>query len=111
MEGLAFPLCLLRVSAGAYLAKTQPKAAAALHGLLEGVISVLLHKHVRHKGPTSGQAADRGGERNDAQQQQLSMPGSLPLSQVGTQPCAIACNSPLRKCLLLGLSTPVACCI
>ena len=82
MEGLAFPLCLLRCLVSAGHAGTAPQRSLS-HGLLEGVVSVLLHKHVRDrglgKGLNMGLAAQELQEQQ--QQQQLVMPGSPPPNQ------------------------------
>ena len=88
MEGLAFPLCVLRSLCGTYACVPTPAPPVA-HGLLEGVVSVLLHKHVRHKG-LGTKGLSLGGDGSQGQQQQLMMPSSASPTQVC---CTIMCPS------------------
>lgn len=112
MEGLAFPLCLLRclVSASAH---ESPRAASL--GLAEGLAHVLMTKHVRHKGLDMSDGASIAPTGQQQQQQVLVLPGSLAASRVcfrsafvfggsisacprdGSKPCAASSDWPCKQ--------------
>ena len=72
MEGLAFPLCLLRCLLGTYCTAAAHDASPnPSYELIEGVVSVLLTKHVRHKGLGKGPEEAEGVEGGPQQQQQV----------------------------------------
>ena len=79
MEGLGFPLCLLRSLFGTRGAVPDP-SAPSYPALVEGVVSVLMRKHVRHKGLGKGSGPE--GQARGVQEQLLVSPSSPPLSQV-----------------------------
>ena len=74
MEGLAFSLCLLRALFSSH--STVHTISAAMGGLMEGVVSHLLHKHARHKGLGKGPGLQAIATSSQGQQQQLMSSGS-----------------------------------
>lgn len=77
MEGLAYPLCLLRCLVGNLQASTKagPNSHKLFHSLVEGVAAALLNKHTHHKGLSRGQAFKHPPSAN-TEQLQLSAPSA-----------------------------------
>lgn len=77
MEGLAYPLCLLRC----LVSNLQASTTAGTHphklfqNMVEGVSTVLLNKHIHHKGLSRGQAFKHPPSTNP-EQLQLSAPSA-----------------------------------
>ena len=85
MEGLAFPLCLLRCLISTLHAHPPTTAAAVCHSLTEGIVAVLLSKHLQHKGLGKGPGLKLPGQGGlEQQQMQLSAPSSPASAQVST---------------------------